>query len=268
MEDGEESIKIERVSARRNSSNDARTSVRPRDGETADAFYEGRVVVRQKRAGYRFALDAPLLADFVRTKPGEDVLELGTGSGIIALLLGGREFAHLTALEIQPSLAALARRNVCLNGLQDRITILRADLRRYRPGRRFNVVFSNPPYIRKGTGFLSSSPEKSVAKHEIKCDILGVMRATAQFLNPGGRAYFVYPALRAGDFAAATETGGLFIRRRRFVHPRSGEPAALFLAECRHERGPCRTAAPLVLRDADGRDTPEARRIFEGRRRG
>lgn len=268
MKNGEESFKIERVSARRNSSNDVRASFRSRDGETGDAFYKGRVVVRQKKDGYRFALDAPLLADFVRTKPGEEVLELGTGSGIIALLLGRRKFARLTALEIQTGLAALARRNVFLNGLQDRIRVVRADLRRYRPGRRFDVVFSNPPYIRKGTGFLSSSPEKSVAKHEIKCDILEVMRATARSLKPGGRAYFVYPALRAADFAAAAETAGLFVRRRRYVHPRPGAPAALFLAECRHERGPCRTAARLVLRDADDRDTPEARRIYEGRRRG
>lgn len=151
-------IKIGRVPARRNPSNDVRAPVRSRDGETTGAFFRGRVVVRQRKDGYRFALDAPLLADFIRTKPGEDVLELGTGSGIIALLLGGRKFARLTALEIQPGLAALARRNVLLNGLHDRITVVRRDLRRYSPGRRFDVVFSNPPYIRKGTGFLSSSP--------------------------------------------------------------------------------------------------------------
>ena len=253
MENGNDSIKIGSVPNRR---------------ETLDSFYRGRVVVRQKKDGYRFALDAPLLADFIRTKPGERLLELGTGSGIIALLLGRRKFARLTAIEIQPSLAALARRNVRLNGLQERIIVLRADLRRYRPGRRFDVVFSNPPYIGKGTGFLSSSPEKSIAKHEIKCDILEVMQAASRCLKQDGRAYFVYPALRADDFAAAAGACGLHARRRRFIHPRQGEPASLFLAECRHERGACRTSAPFVLRDIENRDTPEARRIYEGRRRG
>ena len=236
--------------------------------ETLDAFYKGRVLVGQRREGYRFALDAPLLADFIRTKPGEEVLELGTGSGIIALLLGGRAFSHLTAIELQPALAGLARRNIRRNGLGDRLTVLRADLRRYRPRRCFDVVFSNPPYIKKETGFLAASPEKSIAKHEIKCDILEVMRATSRLLKQGGRAYFVYPARRADDFAAAASESGLFLRRRRFVHPRQGEPAGLFLAEVRHERGPLREAAPLVLRDAAGRDTPEARRVYEGRRRG
>ncbi len=239
-----------------------------KEPETLDNFYKGRVLVRPKKDGYRFAVDAPLLADFVRTKPGERLLELGTGSGIIALLLGRRPFARLTALEIQPSLASLARRNIRLNGLQDRVSVIRADFRRYRPSRRFDVVFSNPPYIRKGTGFLSSSPQKSIAKHEIKCDILGVMEEASRCLKRGGRAYFVYPAGRAADFAAAALTNGLFPRRRRFVLPRPGEPASLFLAECRHERGPLRTLAPLVLRDAANHDTPEARRIYEGRRRG
>jgi len=243
-------------------------ALRPRADETLDAFYLGRVQVLQKSRGYRFALDAPLLADFIRTRAGEEILELGTGSGIIALLLGARKFARLTALEIQPSLAALARRSVRLNGLAGRIPVVRADLRRYRPGRRFDVVFSNPPYIRKETGFPGPSAEKSIAKHEIKCDILDIMRATSRLLKQGGRAYFVYPARRADDFAAAASESGLFPRRRRFVHPRPGEPAGLFLAEVRHERGPLREAAPLVLRDDGGRDTAEARRIYEGRRRG
>lgn len=262
------SNKMERMPTHRAAPRNCGASAAPPGSETLDAFYKGRVVVRQRKDGYRFALDAPLLADFIRTKPGETLLELGTGSGIIALLLGARAFARLTALEIQPALAALARRNVRLNGLGERVSIVRADLRRYRPGRRFDVVFSNPPYIRKGTGFLSSTPEKSIAKHEIKCDILGVMQAASRCLKSGGRAYFVYPARRADDFAAAAAANGLAIRRRRFVLPRPGEPASLFLAECRHERGPFRTGAPLVLRDLQGRDTAEAQKIYEGRRRG
>jgi tRNA1Val (adenine37-N6)-methyltransferase len=237
-------------------------------GESLDAFYRGRIHVLQKKRGYRFSLDAPLLADFIRPRPADELLELGTGSGIIALLLGGRRFAHLTALEIQAPLAGLARRNVRLNGFGDRISVLRADLRSFRPGRRFDIVFSNPPYIPESTGFLSADPEKAVAKHEIKCDIHDVMRATNELLKPGGRACFVFPARRTDDFARAAAAAGLAVRRRRFVHPRPGEPASLFLAECRFGRGPLRELPPLVLRDAAGKDTPEARVVFEGRARG
>ena len=240
----------------------------PRPDESLDAFYRGRILVLQKRHGYRFSLDAPLLADFIRPRASDELLELGTGSGIIALLLGVRRFAHITAVEIQPVLAGLARRNVRLNGLEDRISVVRADLRRYRPGRRFDIVFSNPPYIPQSTGFLSAEPEKSIAKHEIKCDILSVMRAVSGLLKPGGRAFFVFPARRAEDFAHAAAAADLAVRRRRFVHSRPGEPANLFLAECRFGRGPVRELPPLVLRDAAGEDSPEARRIFEGRARG
>lgn len=236
--------------------------------ESLDAFHRGRILIRQKKRGYRFSLDAPLLADFIRPRASDELLELGTGSGVIALLLSARRFAHLTAVEIQASLAGLARRNVRLNGLGDRISVLRADLRRFRPGRRFDIVFSNPPYIPKSTGFLSAEPEKSVAKHELKCDIQSVMRAASELLKPGGRACFVFPARRAEDFARAAEAAGLAVRRRRFVHPRSGEPANLFLAECRFGRGPLRELPRLILRDAEGKDTPEARAIFEGRVRG
>lgn len=240
----------------------------PRADESLDAFYRGRVLVLQKKRGYRFSLDAPLLADFIRLRASDELLELGTGSGIIALLLGVRRFARLTAVEIQPSLAGLARRNVRLNGLEDRISVVRADLRRFRPGRKFDVVLSNPPYIPQSTGFLSAEPEKAVAKHEIKCDILGVMQAASGLLKPNGRACFVFPARRAEDFGRAAAAAGLAVRRRRFVHPRPGEPASLFLAECRFGRGPLRELPPLVLRDEAGKDTPDARAVYEGRARG
>jgi len=97
-----------------------------RDGETLDAFYHGRIRVLQTKAGYRFSIDAPLLADFIRTRPGDEALELGTGSGIISLLLSVRPFKRITAVEIQSGLAGLARRNVALNGLQDRFEDVRA----------------------------------------------------------------------------------------------------------------------------------------------
>jgi len=120
------------------------------EDETLDTFYLGRILVLQKKRGYRFSIDAPLLADFIQTKPSDEALELGAGSGIISLLLSIKPFKHITAVEIQDSLADLARRNVKINKLEKKISVIQEDLLQYQPGQKYDVIFSNPPYIRKG----------------------------------------------------------------------------------------------------------------------
>jgi tRNA1Val (adenine37-N6)-methyltransferase len=237
------------------------------NNETVDEFHRGRIRVIQSKTGYRFALDAPLLADFIEIGAGDDILEMGTGNGIIPLLLAGAPFRKLTALEIQTGPAALARRNVALNGLAERVEIIRADFRDYRPGRRFDVVFSNPPYIKVRTGFLSATGEKSIAKHELTCDILEVMRAASRLLKAEGRAYFIYPAARADELRAAASANGLRVRLSRLVRPRPGDPPAFVLAELGFGPGRERIRRVLTLKTAAGADTPEARRIYEGRPR-
>src|SRR5512143_2899300 len=139
----------------------------PRDGETLGTFYHGRIGVLQAKKGYRFSVDAPLLADFIRTGLDDEALELGAGNGIISLLLSVKPFRKITAVEIQEGLADLARRNVELNGLGGRIEIVLADWRTFEPGRTYDLIFSNPPYIKRSTGFLSASAERSAAKHEL-----------------------------------------------------------------------------------------------------
>jgi tRNA1(Val) A37 N6-methylase TrmN6 len=258
-----------------------------RDGETLDTFYRGRIRVLQSKKGYRFSVDAPLLADFVRTRPGDEALELGTGSGIISLLLSVKPFRRITALELQPGLADLARRNVELNGLGGRIEVVEADLRTYEPGRTFDLIFSNPPYIRKATGFLSASAEKSAAKHELHGAIGEILGKTGEWLGPQGRACFVYPEKRRADFLAAAEMSGLAVRRLRFVHPRDGEAPNLFLIELGHAVGKRAASggeearaedrkdkdeaglqpemmSPLILFGPDGKYTPEAEAVFAG----
>ncbi len=241
-----------------------KTAPEPGEDETLDSFYRGRVRLLQNKSGYRFSLDAPLLADFIRTRPGDSLLELGTGNGVISLLLGVRPFGRITALELQPGLAGLARRNVRLNGLEGRITVLEADIRTFEPGDRFDVVFSNPPYIRKQGGHLSLSGEKSIAKHEIRCDIFDIMRAAAGALKRDGRGYFIYPAARRGDFDAARETAGLKTRKLRFVHSRPGERPRWMLAECDFSAPAAAVEPPLHVYGPDGRYTPEMERVFRG----
>jgi tRNA1(Val) A37 N6-methylase TrmN6 len=237
-----------------------------RDDETLDTFYHGRIRVLQKKKGYRFSMDAPLLADFVRTRAGDEALDLGTGSGVISLLLSVKPFRRVTALEIQAGLADLARRNVELNGLGERIEVVRADLRTYEPGRRFDLIFSNPPYIRKATGFLSRSAEKSAAKHELHGGIEDILTKTAEWLEPQGRACFIYPEKRRVDFARAADRHLFRILRLRQVLPRVSAPANLFLVELGFAQGAAepKVMSPLVLFAPDGKYTPEAEAVFSG----
>lgn len=235
------------------------------EDESLDTFYLGRILVLQKKKGYRFSVDAPLLADFIQTRPSDEILELGTGSGIISLLLSIKPFKHITAVEIQESLADLARRNVKLNNLEEKISVVQEDLRLYRPGRKFDVVFSNPPYIQKGKGHLSSCLEKSIAKHELKCDIFDVIEKTVQLLKSEGRAHFVFHAEREEEFIQAVKRNRLMIKSLRFVHSRKDSPPNLFLGECDFFSRKETTLSPFILYDDEGKYTSEAEEIFRGR---
>jgi len=242
-----------------------KTTLQKGKDETQDTFYHGRILVCQKKGGYRFAVDSPLLADFIQTKNTDRCLELGTGCGVISLLLSIKAFLHITALEIQESLAELARRNVQLNHLEKRISIIQADFLDYRSSNKFDVVFSNPPYIKAKAGRLSATSEKSIAKHEVKCDILGIMQKTAALLKKKGRAYFIFTAKRTAEFARAVEDAGLNVQAKRWVYPRKGSEPNFLLSECVFPPCETRIISPLVLFDKTGEYTQEAKEIFTGR---
>ncbi|MFQ6107933.1 MAG: tRNA1(Val) (adenine(37)-N6)-methyltransferase [Candidatus Aminicenantales bacterium] len=236
------------------------------EDETLDSFYHGKILVLQKKRGYRFSVDSPLLADFIQTKGSEELLELGAGCGIISLLLSIKPFRHITAVEIQESLADLASRNVLLNRLEERITIVHQDLRSFNPSKKFDVVFSNPPYIKGKRGRLSLLEEKSIAKHEVKCDIFDIMAKTAELLKEKGRAYFIFPARREEDFRLALQRNHLKMKTIRFVFPRRNTPPNFFLSECDFKSRKDTLLAPLVLFDKAGEYTSEAKEIFQGRK--
>lgn len=241
-----------------------RTEPSPREDETLDSFYHGRVLLLQKKRGYRFSVDAPLLADFIRPRPADRLLELGGGNGVISLLLSRKPSRRIVCLEVQPGLADLARRNVVLNRMEKKVLVREQDLRSFRPRERFDIIFSNPPYIKGRGGHLSYSEEKSIAKHEIKGDIFDIMRAAGRALKKDGRACFIYPAKRRGDFDRALEEAGLKLRTVRFVHSRSGQPARWFLSECRFEAPSLQALPPLRVYDESGAYTPEMQAIFAG----
>lgn len=236
-----------------------------RPNETLDSFYHGKILVFQKKRGFRFSVDAPLLADFITTRSRDEALELGTGCGIISLLLSLKPFKKIIALEVQESLAELARCNVMLNGLEDRIKIIRADLRTYNPGKKFDLIFSNPPYIKAGTGYLSPASEKAVAKHEVLCNLDDIVVKTAELLKKNGRACFIFPARRFKEFEERALKHDLKFRLIRFVHAREKATAVFFLAELGFESRERKIVRPLILFDLKGQYTREAKAIFAGR---
>ena len=233
--------------------------------ETLDSFYHGRIQVIQKRKGYRFAIDAPLLADFIQTTEESELLELGTGHAIVSLLLSIKPFKSITAVEVQASLAELARRNVRLNFLEKRIHIVEQDLRQFRSEKKYDIIFSNPPYNKRLGGHPSPHEEIAIAKHELKCTIFDIMQKTSCLLKRRGRAYFIFPEKRRDELEESAKMNGLKIKSIRSVCPRLGARPNLFLVDCDFSSEKVIRHPDLVLYDEEGQYSREAQEIFSGR---
>jgi len=207
------------------------------DDETLDDLRSAGLKIIQKIGGYRFSLDPILLCDFARVEADDAVADLGTGSGVIPLLLAvGTSSKRIVGVEIQPELADRARRSVVLNGLEERVEILEGDLRVLPKGldrQSFDVVLSNPPYRRIGSGRKAPSAEKATARHELSGGLEDFLRAAVLLLRHGGRFYIVYLAERLAELLAIMRGQRLEPKRLRCVHSREGEGARMVLVEGR-----------------------------------
>jgi tRNA1Val (adenine37-N6)-methyltransferase len=232
----------------------------PSRDETLDPFFNGELQILQKKKGYRFSVDAILLSQFVRIRKNERVIDLGTGCGILPLLLSHTAKAHsFVGVEIQRGLAECARKNVVLNHLDGRVSILRQDFRELKktfPPGSFDVVLSNPPYRRYRSGRINPSVEKAVARHEIKGTLEDLIAVASYLLPPKGRCYLIFPALRTVDLFVALRDGKLEPKRLQFVHPRIEEEAKFILTESVKTSGvELKIMNPLILHESDKGET-------------
>ena len=207
----------------------------PSTDETLDTFFNGKLQILQKKKGYRFSVDAILLSQFIRIRKNEKVIDLGTGCGILPLLLSQTTKAQsFVGVEIQKGLAECAEKNVVLNHLEERMSILKQDFRELKktfPPGSFDVALSNPPYRKYQTGRINPSMEKAIARHEIKATLEDLISTVSYLLPPKGRFYLIFPALRTVDLLVALRAGKLEPKRLQFVYPRIGEEAKFILTE-------------------------------------
>jgi len=205
--------------------------------ETLDSLRPGNFQIIQAKRGYRFSLDPVLLCAFARVFTGERVADLGTGSGVVPLLLAGRTGAEkIVGVELQPALADRARRSVLLNRLEGKIDILEEDLRLLKKSlapQSFDVVVANPPFRPPGAGRRAPVDERAAARHELAGSLFDFLRAAAYLLNNGGRFYIVFLAERLAELLAGMREQRLEPKRLRCVHSRGGEKGNLVLVEGR-----------------------------------
>lgn len=229
-------------------------------GETLDAIGRGRVRLYQRRDGYRFSIDSVLLAQDCGAEKGR-IADLGTGCGVIPLLLVEQGARQVTAVELQRSLFELARRNVELNGRGAEIELVEGDLRQARqllPGHAFDLVVSNPPYRPLCAAPASGCEEVRRARFEETASIEDVAAAAAHLVKPLGRVKIVYPTAQMMRMQVSFFKAGLGLSRARHVHHRAGGVSKIVLAEFRPQyQGPLEVRFPLVLTDDDDRWSPE-----------
>lgn len=218
--------------------------------------------VFQPENGFRFGIDALLLAGAVRCGKNETGCELGTGCGVIPVLLDKRrEFARIYALEIDPDMASLARENAARNGGENRISVIEGDLKNAPDlvPEICDFVFANPPYRKANEG-----GRLCPARHELYCTVSDVCRAAAALLRRGGRFTVIWSAGRLADLFCALRDAGLEAREMIPVIPVRNGAAKLVIVTAKKGAKPSLTVLPaFVLREADGTETAECRRLYE-----
>ena len=237
------------------------------EDERIDDLQRNGYRIIQKKKGFCFGMDAVLLSGFAQVKEGEAAVDLGTGTGIIPILLEAKtKGKHFTGLEIQEEVAEMAERSVRLNQLEARVDIVRGDIReasRLFGKASFDVVTSNPPYMNDNHGLKNPELPKAIARHEVFCTLDDVCREASLLLKSGGRFYMVHRPHRLAEIITALKTYKLEPKRMKLVHPFVDKEANMVLIEAvRGGRSMMKVEAPIIVYREPGVYTREIYDVY------
>ncbi|WP_304507091.1 tRNA1(Val) (adenine(37)-N6)-methyltransferase [Anaerotignum sp.] len=246
-----------------------RTEIKINEFERVDDLHRNGYKIIQDPKRFCFGVDAVLLSGFARVKKGERVLDLGTGTGIIPILLAAKTMgAHFSGLEIQEESVEMARRSVALNELEEKVSIHFGDIKEVSglfSGQSFEVVTSNPPYMNEGGGIVNPYSAKAIARHEVLCSLEDVVSGAAKVLQEGGRFYMIHRPHRLTDIILLMRQYKLEPKRLRFIHPFQDKAPTMVLVEGVKGGNPMiKVEPPLIIYLEPGKYTQEAYDIYYG----
>jgi tRNA1Val (adenine37-N6)-methyltransferase len=232
------------------------------------SLFEGRLNLYQYKKGYRFSIDTLLLAAFARERLRGSVADLGTGSGVLPILLArSPDICSLTGFEIQPELAELALRNVGLHDLGQRVSIKQADIKVIRSlhkAESFDAAIANPPFFPLGSGRINPDSQHAAARHELLATLNDFVSAAAYLIKNGGRFCAIFPASRSTDILCTMRENRIEPKVVRCVHSRPDEPGVMLLVEGIKNAGSQTTILPALVIYSEGQAySPEVVSMFE-----
>jgi len=240
------------------------------DGERVDDLLIGNLKIIQNESEFCFSLDAILLAHFATVKQGASVVDLGTGTGVIALLLTTRGASHVTGLEFSQSMAKMATRSVMLNRLEDKVEIIQGDLCKVKellPAGEYDLVVSNPPYRPVGGGLISPNDRVAMAKHEVTATLQDVINAGKHLVKTRGRFAMVHLPERMSEILVSMSQAGLEPKRLQLVYSAMDKkPKMLLIEGIRAGKPGLEVLPPLCVYKPDGSYSDEIQKYYKKHR--